>query len=1107
MFCPCAGQPRTTDKEISMELKSRIFRGVGVVAAFLCALCLGGEAIAASGDYKSMVDSMLGGTGGKVGSSETYAYTSDYDSLQQMLTERVKVAEQIAEEGSVLLKNSGALPLRKAGGMEELKVTMLGNRAYTYTSNDVLRDTNLTFYGGITGSKIYRQTVTTEEGVTDCPVTMEDALAGQNIIINPALENYYSGQSYTPHPQGSEAADAGGGAYAVEEPSVQLENCGDYEDYSDACIVVIGRTSGEGRDYLPGAVGVKEGSGQTSAIGLSDDELHLIEVADQIAHGNVVVVINSAVAMDISELSRDDRVNSVLWIGLPGSYGLNGVARVLSGEAAPSGHLPDTYAVSAAAAPASINFGTGSQDGSGQFTWADGSHGYASNSHYVVMAEGIYTGYYYYETRYADSILRPESGASSLTEDGRDAASPDAEAWNYADEVVYPFGYGLSYTTFSQEIVPDSFVFDATANTVSVDVTVTNTGSVPAKSVVQLYVQSPYTEYDMSAGVEKPAIQLLTFGKTDIVQPGEENAVTLTLTGDVKYIASYDKTYSHDGVTGGYIMEEGEYRFAIGNGAHAALNNILANCDGVEQDRLALCGEQINPSGTCVWDTAAESAFSFDGDGVDGAYFAQAESGVTVQNRLADADYNYFETGETVTYLSRRDWTGTFPEAYTSLPTSGEMDDLLDTSGKSVYRITPGGNTEVQFGVDHAEEMDENGDPLANTDIASYKGIPFEGTADRDWDFLLEQITFEEAWQFAPLGGTSCKPFTSVNAPEVWQIDGPNGNVTRQYTVNAPASGVMAVPDNDPNAGNYSADMPAEPVTAATFNRELVERQGEMYGEDTLWSRNPIMWAPGMNLHRTQFNSRNHEYYSEDPMLTNILGTSFVRGGLKKGAILSAKHFAFNTQESFREGLAQFFEEQSGRELELRAFQGLFEDVEYVDASGNTLNALGLMTTFSRIGATGANAHTGMMKNILREEWDFNGLSSTDMVSNVDFFNPTDCVINNVTFMATSSGESFLSNDKWSPYNNMASVQADANMVNALYENMHYYMYAIANSSALNGYAPGDTIDVSMSWWQYMLLGLAGGMGAVALASAALCAVFEVKGRKRRNGGEGDVEG
>ncbi len=1103
-----------------MRLGSRLLRGFGTFAIFLCALCIGVYGVASSGDYKSMVDSMLGGASAKAGSADTYAYLSDYDSLGAMLYDRVSIAEQIGEEGCVLLKNdkneSGAraLPLTKSG----VKVTVLGNRPYTYKSNGDLRDTKLTFYGGITGSVIYEQKVTVydkdgKKKTINTPVTLEKAFADAGISINPAMRGFYSSKDYSPFPQGSEAADAAGGAYSINEPKVTLENTGNYGEYNDACFVVIGRTSGEGRDYLPGKSGIKSGSSQKSAIGLSDEERNLIAVADEISHGNVIVLINSAVAMEIDELKNDARVNSVLWIGLPGSYGMNGVARVITGKASPSGHLSDTYAVSASNAPAARNFGDGDPDGTAKFSWADGNYTAANNGHYVVMAEGIYTGYYYYETRYNDSVLdavvagRKSSNASS-------SAGAVGASWKYEDEVAYPFGYGLSYSSFTQKIRADSFVYNETDSTVSLKVDVTNSpDGVAAKDVVQLYVQLPYTAYDELHGVEKSAIQLVTFEKTRLLQPGETQ--TVTLTADIKYFASYDKTVRHDGVVGGYILEDGDYYFAIGNGAHEALNNVLS-AKGIDENALYLeDGSAINADGVYKWDIGAQKtvgdnidAFTFDDSGVDSSYFAKSETDTVVKNQMQDTDYNYFNP-DTVTYLSRKDWQATYPKSYTKLKTSAAMDKFLKL-GDSVYQFETTGEKKdnVVFGVDHTEEEDENtGEPLENTDIASYKGKAFD---DESWDYLLQQITFDEAWQFAPLGGTKCEAFRSVNAPEVWQIDGPNGNVNRGYSALAPSdpNAVMGVSPSNANANYKSADMPCEPMTAATFNKELVEEQGDIYGEDTLWSRNPIMWAPGMNLHRTAFNSRNHEYYSEDPMLTNILGTAFVRGGVAKGAILSAKHFAFNTQESYREGLCQFFEEQSGRELELRAFQGLCEDVKcYIESANNTIDALGLMSTFSRVGVCGANAHTGMMKNILRGEWGFKGLISTDMVSRVGFFNPQDCVVNNVTFMATASGESFLKTPEWTNYRNKSLVKSCPALMNGLYENMHYYMYAIANSSALNGYAPGDVITEQVSWWQTLLIALSIAMGALAFVLIALGIVLDCLKKKKVKVAVGATDG
>ena len=580
-----------------------------------------------------------------------------------------------------------------------------------------------------------------------------------------------------------------------------------------------------------------------------------------------------------------------------------------------------------------------------------------------------------------------------------------------------------------------------------------------------------------------------------MLEPSESEIVTLN--ADLKYLATYDKNVVHENVKGSYILEKGNYHFSIGNGAHEAVNNILSKI-GISGDKLFFEEDsEVNEKGVYSWNIGEEKSFVFDSEGVDSSTLGYSENNTLIQNQLENIDYNYFKDN-TITYLSRKDWDKTFPKSYVGLEEVNQMKDFLDSK---VYKFTTNGtlNKNVKFGVDHSEDYDENNEPLKNADIASYKGFAYDNP---NWDYLLQQITFDEAWKFSPYGGTKCIGFKSVNAPEVWQIDGPNGNVTRSYGTLAPNSGYLSVSKSDPNASYFSCDMPCEVMIAATFNKELVEEEGIIFGEDTLWSRNPIMWAPGMNLHRTPFNSRNHEYYSEDPMLTNILGLSFVQGGLSKGAILSAKHFAFNTQESFREGLCQFMEEQSARELELRAYQGLAEDIQYINDAGNSLTSLGLMSSFSRVGVCGVNAHTGLMKNILRGEWGFKGLISTDMVVGGNFFNPQDSVINNVTFMATSNAENLL-NSYWPEYNNKGNVRGDPNMMNALYQNMHYYMYSIANSNALNGYAAGDVVDLeSKSWWEWVLIGGGSFFGVSAVSIVGLMIYLELKNVKKGRGDE-----
>ncbi len=1068
------------------KTKVRLFRGFSLVSLLLCGVLIGVQLIAEIGDYKVFIDNILGGTSQSVsGNIDAYAFTSDYKSTVEMYTDRVNLIEQLGEEGCVLLKNNDigeekSLPLRKAGE-EVKKVTVLGSAAYTYKKDGSTRGVSVglepsarTLYGGIVGSPILSKTVTVNDKngkqvKIKSPIDLKTALAAENIQINPRLEDIYNDKAFPNLVAGSEANGSKGAPFSIGEPKISLK-ASDYEGYTDACFVMLFRSSGEGREYLPGYENgvLDKADGAKSALGLSNDERALIKQANEISD-NVIVLLASSVAMEIDELKNDPDVDSILWIGQPGAYGMMGIARVISGAASASGHLPDTYAVDASASPAAQNFGWASQDfktdkkgdvvNGGRFEWSDTSvYNLASNAHYVVLAEDIYTGYYYYETRYADCV-RGVGNANAPIGLGYGSTGKGATEWKYEDEVAYTFGYGMSYADFTQEIVKDSFAYNPEQKTVSLDVKVTNNSNFKAKEVIQLYAQTPYTAYDIARGIEKPAIQLLNFEKVEL-DGGESK--TITITSDLKYIASYDETISHDNVKGGYILEKGNYYFAIGNGAHEALNNAL-HLEGYDKEALYVeQGSRLNENGAILW-KPEEDGMAFDGNGVNSSLFAKSESGYTVQNQLQDACYNYFSGDNTVTYLTRNNWSGTFPKAYINLALKEGMKKYLNSG--EVYEFNSKNDQvtlDVQFGVDHSAEEDEDGNPLENMTLAEMKLAAYE---DERWSYLLPQISFDEAWKLSPYGGTSCEAIVSVGAPEAWQIDGPNGNVTRSVGDKAARNGPMAISVKDPNYSYSSHDMTAEPLTAATWNKALLERQGEMFGEDMMWSRNVMAWAPGMNLHRTPFNSRNHEYYSEDPMLTNYLGTACVRGGVKKGAILAAKHFAFNTQESFREGLTQFMEEQSARELELRAYQGLFEDVEYVNSVGNEVNSLGLMTSFSRIGVCGVNAHTGLMKNILRGEFGFKGLSSSDMVVDGNYFNPEDSVVNNVTFMATSNAETLLS-QYWKDYNQKSLIKSDKYMMQSLYENMHYYMYAIANSSLLNGYT-ADTVvvaDVEAPW-------------------------------------------
>ena len=326
-------------------------------------------------------------------------------------------------------------------------------------------------------------------------------------------------------------------------------------------LVVISRDSSEASDYNPNMKSANEEDSYERPLALSDNEKAMIQLAKE--HSTkVVVLLNTNNPVEIDELKNDDEIGAILWAGEPGANGFLGVADVISGEVNPSGHIADTYAVNSTSAPAMVNYGVYLYTNNSQA----GSDAELTETNkadwYLVESEGIYTGYKYYETRYEDEVL---GQGNADTAEG----ATSGNAWDYAAEVSYPFGYGLSYTTFEQKLESVDVQVGGTA---TAKVNVTNTGDVAGKSVVQLYVQAPYTE----GGLEKSAIQLIGYGKTAVLEPGASEEVTVEF--DPLYMASYDEdAVKENGTQGAWSLESGGYYFAIGNGSHEALNNVLAN--------------------------------------------------------------------------------------------------------------------------------------------------------------------------------------------------------------------------------------------------------------------------------------------------------------------------------------------------------------------------------------------------------------------------------------------------------------------------------------------------------------------------------------------------
>ena len=545
----------------------------------------------------------------------------------------------------------------------------------------------------------------------------------------------------------------------------------DSMDNYNVMLVTIGRSSTENGTYLPGVDGVdaSQNLNQTDPLGLSDDERDLINAAVEAKENNggkVIVMLNNANAMEIDEIKNSDGVDAIMEIGFPGGYGFYGVADILSGEANPSGHLTDTYAVTNANSPAAQNFGN--------YEWTNADPSVNINAE-EVEAEDIYTGYKYYETRYADTVLGQGNADATV-------GSSTGKAWNYDDEVSYPFGYGLSYTTFEQTL--KSVDVDLANRTVTAEVDVKNTGDVAGKDVVQLYTSVPYTDYDVENKVEKSAVQLLDYEKTDMIEPGESQ--TVTITADAQDMASWDSSCENEaGTTGNWILDNGTYYFTVGNGAHEAVNNVLAAQD---QD------VEGNKDNVQTWEL---------GD-FDSSSFAVTLNGTPVENQLQDADLNNWME-DTVTYLSRNDWEGTWPETYKDLTATDEM---ISTMADDYSDIEANGDpSSVTFGAD-------NGMTLANM-----KGV--EDITDERWSTLMDQLTLEECLIRTGLGGTSTKVIESITSPEAIQNDGPNGFNSYplgQYANSDASTGdPCVIAEDDPNRDYKMGVMANETVIGQTF--------------------------------------------------------------------------------------------------------------------------------------------------------------------------------------------------------------------------------------------------------------------------------------------------
>lgn len=1017
----------------------RVWRGVTTATASLLALSVCASTVVDG--FRTDIDKFLGTKSTKLvtensDGTDLYTFKSDYTSTTELLHGIQDVGERMSEEGSVLLKNNGALPLTKD---ETQKITLLGFSSYYPVQ------------GGDMGSSLVENTGTDAD-----TVDMVAAFKAKGFGLNQTVADMYEALQPTFK---SEVQSWGGtieynhitapsttGVFSSKEPSQaaldgQNATWKDSMNDNNVMIVTIARSASENGSYNPGTAGVDptQNLNQTDPLGLSDDERDLIQAAvDAKASngGKVIVLLNNASAMEVQEIQDNDGVDAILQVGLPGGYGFYGVADILSGDVNPSGHLTDTYAVKNANSPAAQNFG--------DLQWTNANPDIKMNDA-IVEAENIYIGYKYYETRYFDTVMNQGNASSTV-------GSSTGSAWNYDDEVTYPFGYGLSYTTFTQTL--DDLNVDLENETVTAKVTVTNTGSVAGKDVVQLYVSLPYTDYDKEHGVEKAAVQLLDYGKTAELAPGASE--TVTITADMQNMASWDSTADNAaGTKGCYILDAGDYYFTIGNGAHEAVQNVLA-----------AEGQDVGGD--------ADKAKSWNLGSQDTTTFATTKNGTAVENQLADMDVNYWLPG-TATYLTRADWEGTFPKTYKDLTATDEMIDILDND---IYEINANGDpSTVTFGADNG------------LTLADLKGV--SDINDERWDMLMDEITLEECMIRTGFGGTSTKVIESIMSPETIQNDGPNGIYSYplgQYANTDASTGDPCVVDaNDPNLTYKMGTMVNETVIAQTFNKDLAADYGRVIGNYSLWANTTIFWGIGTNLHRLPYNARNHEYYSEDAVLTAGQGTAYAAAAMEYGVIIAPKHLAFNDTEINRTGVSVFMTEQQARENELRGTQGIVENA----------HVLGVMTAYNRVGITQDNAHTGLTKNILRNEWGFQGLISEDFIQDANYVVLKEAVLNGVTMSCNTGDNTMAAVSEKYPYWTVEAVSQDTTMMTALKQAMKYQNYALANSNAMDGMASNTKLVSVRTWYDNALTAVQIVFAALTVLAAAMYVLDERKSKKQ----------
>ena len=929
--------------------------------------------------------------------SKVKKYYADFSTFEELEDAASDVAIQIASEGMTLLKNKDeALPLSSS----ESRVSVFGE----YSDN--IRQAG----GGAGGGSSSRSK------------TLKQSMEAAGFTMNPMLVGYYakSSASRETDPAGLDSVKAS------------------FSSYNDAAIIVISRSGSEMSDIKinNGITGYDQGD---HSLMLDKNEKALINyVKESGQFGKIILLFNTPAPMEVANLNDDDEIDAMLWIGLTGAEGVMAVGKILNGEVNPSGRTVDIHTAAFDTDPTWFNVADASnvgattmvmspvasenkEDANGDLYYeVPGGKGFGNSGNLYASLdyeEGIYMGYRFYETAATETVdgksvlealattavsgANNAYGKTAITSEQLRATLPDGEDdlyYNRYNGVLYPFGYGLSYTTFDWQVEQpeNTAITEANKNTdMQIKVTVTNNGSVAGKDVVQLYSNPQY--YD--GGIEKASANLVAFAKTRLLQPGESQTVTLSFSAFD--LASFDDVDANGNGFAGYELEAGSYQLNVGYNSHEYKDSVTYTVAGDQSTVLKQAA------------TKGANGIAWDKDPVTGndivALFSQ-ENSFREDGKLVSQYSNTRREGNVMKdpnaaleFMTRADMVASFPDAPTDADRTFSADAIAFLNSQQDYYSFEDKTTDPWYKDAKAVEGWTQAASRAEDDKTKIQLLEMAGIDldDEKWDEFMDQLTWDEMVNLVSNDGFKTPAIDAIGKPQETAADGASQLSSGTFWPNAILMG-------------------------STWNTELAELMGIMVGNESLFLDVQGWYGPSMNTHRSPFSGRNFEYYSQDGVHGGLMAAAVVKGARSKGVITYIKHCALNDQEEDRQtngGLITWCSEQAMREIYLKPF-------EYAIKEGGS-NAI--MAAFNRFGMMPSVTSYDFFDNLVCDEWGFNGLTITDMYAGGNNYWPGNLMVRCGTGPLGSYSGRQVIDGKWDAEKNMvmvpASLEEDAELV------------------------------------------------------------------------------